>query len=41
MFDPKRKYLIIKIANEIAAVFAEKNKSELIMLSRLKLLLFD
>ena len=41
MFNPKRKYLIIKTANEIAGAFAEKNKSELVMLSKLKLLLFE
>ena len=41
LFNPKRKYLIIKTANEIAAAFAEKNKNELIMLSKLKLLLFE
>ncbi len=39
LFGAKRKELIWKTANTIASAFAGKNKSELIMLTKLKLLL--
>ncbi|NND63692.1 MAG: hypothetical protein HKN48_10940 [Flavobacteriaceae bacterium] len=38
-FTPERKRLIWKTANKIAAAFSGKNKSEVIMLSRLRLLM--
>lgn len=40
-FTPEKKQLILKTANAIAHSFAEKNKSELIMLARLQILLQD
>jgi len=39
LFIPKRKKLIWKTAEAIAGAFSEKNKSELIMLAKLKMLL--
>ncbi len=39
LFTPERKKLILKTANAIANAFSGTNKSELIMLARLKLLL--
>ncbi len=38
LFNNKRKQLILKTAHEIANSFAEKNKAELMLLSKLKLL---
>lgn len=38
-FNPKIKELILETANAIAASFAGKNKSELVLLAKLKLLL--
>lgn len=39
LFTPKRKELILKTAHAIANTFAGKNKSELILLGKLQLLL--
>lgn len=41
LFTKERKELIWRTANAIANSFAEKNKSELIMLAKLKMLLED
>lgn len=41
LFNKERKDLIWKTANAIASSFANKNKSELIMLTKLKFLLKD
>jgi len=41
LFTPEKKRLIWKTANAIADAFAGKNKSELIILSRLQLLFKD
>lgn len=41
LFTPERKQLIWKTANAIANAFAGKNKSEVIMLAKLKHLLED